>query len=121
MNAESTIAPPILTPKSTLITSLVPNILSCNFGSRLCVFDPNSNQSSLHFWKVGIVKPLCFKIIEILFEQGLISYKDLSNEMVNIIKSKKDEIVFKLDLPLPGSPRIIVTVFGLLKNSSLKK
>ena len=34
-----------------------------------------------------------------LFEQGLISYKDLSNEMVNIIKSKKDEIVFKLDLP----------------------
>ena len=34
-----------------------------------------------------------------LFEQGLISYKDLSNEMVNIVKSKKDEIVFKLDLP----------------------
>ena len=34
-----------------------------------------------------------------LFEQGLISYKDLSDEMVNIIKSKKDEIVFKLDLP----------------------
>ena len=34
-----------------------------------------------------------------LFEQGLISYKDLSNEMVNILKSKKDEIVFKLDLP----------------------
>ena len=33
-----------------------------------------------------------------LFEQGLISYKDLSNEIINILKSKKDEIVFKLDL-----------------------
>ena len=34
-----------------------------------------------------------------MFEQGLISYKDLSNEIINILKSKKDEIVFKLDLP----------------------
>mgnify|MGYP001472367907 FL=1 len=34
-----------------------------------------------------------------LFEQGLISYKDLSNEIINILKSKKDEIVFRLDLP----------------------
>ena len=33
-----------------------------------------------------------------LFEQGLISYKDLNNQILNIIKSKKDEIVFKLDL-----------------------
>ena len=28
-----------------------------------------------------------------LFEQGLISYKDLSNEIINILKSKKDEIL----------------------------
>ena len=34
-----------------------------------------------------------------LLEQGLISYKDLSNEIINILKSKKEEIVFKLDLP----------------------
>ena len=34
-----------------------------------------------------------------LFEQGLISYKDLSDEIINILKSKKDEIIFKLDLP----------------------
>ena len=33
-----------------------------------------------------------------LFEHGLISYKDLSDEIINILKSKKDEIVFKLDL-----------------------
>ena len=34
-----------------------------------------------------------------LFEQGLISYKDLNNEISNILKSKKDEIVLKLELP----------------------
>ncbi len=34
-----------------------------------------------------------------LLEQGLISYKDLSNEIINILKSKKEEIIFKLDLP----------------------
>ena len=33
-----------------------------------------------------------------LFEQGLISYKDLSHEMLNILKSKRDEIVFKMKL-----------------------
>ena len=34
-----------------------------------------------------------------LFEQGLISYKDLNNEIFNIIKSKRDEIILKLELP----------------------
>ena len=33
-----------------------------------------------------------------LLEQGLVSYKDLSSEILNIIKSKKDEFIFKLDL-----------------------
>ena len=33
-----------------------------------------------------------------LFEQGLLSYKDLSNEILNILKSKRDEIVFKMKL-----------------------
>ena len=31
-----------------------------------------------------------------LLEQGLISYKDLSNEILNIFNSKKDEIIIKL-------------------------
>ena len=34
-----------------------------------------------------------------LFEQGLISYKDLNSEFLNILKSKKDEIILKLELP----------------------
>ena len=33
-----------------------------------------------------------------LFEQGLISYKDLSSEIINVLKSKRDEIVFKMKL-----------------------
>ena len=33
-----------------------------------------------------------------LFEQGLISSKDLSSEFLNILKSKRDEIVFKMKL-----------------------
>ena len=33
-----------------------------------------------------------------LFEQGLISSKDLANEIMNILKSKRDEIVFRMKL-----------------------
>ena len=33
-----------------------------------------------------------------LFEQGMISSKDLSSELLNILKSKRDEIVFKMKL-----------------------
>jgi len=33
-----------------------------------------------------------------LFEQGIISSKDLSTELLNILKSKRDEIVFKMKL-----------------------
>ena len=33
-----------------------------------------------------------------LFEQGLISSKDLANELMTILKSKRDEIVFKMKL-----------------------
>ena len=33
-----------------------------------------------------------------LFEQGLLNSKDLGNEIFNILKSKRDEIVFKMKL-----------------------
>ena len=33
-----------------------------------------------------------------IFEQGLVSSKDLANELTNILKSKRDEIVFKMRL-----------------------
>ena len=33
-----------------------------------------------------------------LFEQGVISYKDLSSEILNVLRLKRDEIVFKMKL-----------------------
>ena len=33
-----------------------------------------------------------------LFEQGLVSYKDLSTEILNILRSKRDEIIFKMKI-----------------------
>ena len=33
-----------------------------------------------------------------LFEQGIVSSKDLSSELFNVLKSKRDEFVFKMKL-----------------------
>tara|TARA_Y100000590_G_scaffold214250_1_gene242878 strand:- start:1029 stop:1277 length:249 start_codon:yes stop_codon:yes gene_type:complete len=33
-----------------------------------------------------------------IFEQGLLTYKDLSSEIINILKSRRDEIIFRLKL-----------------------
>ena len=33
-----------------------------------------------------------------IFEQGLISYKDLSSEILNVLRCKRDEIIFKMKI-----------------------
>ena len=43
-----------------------------------------------------------------LFEQGLISYKDLSSEMLNILISKRDEVIFKMKLTSKEETEILV-------------
>ena len=43
-----------------------------------------------------------------LFEQGLISYKDLSSEIINVLKSKRDEIIFKMKLTSKEETDILV-------------
>ena len=43
-----------------------------------------------------------------LFEQGLISYKDLSFEILNILRSKRDEIVFKMKLTSKEETDILI-------------
>jgi hypothetical protein len=43
-----------------------------------------------------------------LFEQGMISYKDLSSEILNILKSKRDEIVFKMKLASKEETDILI-------------
>ena len=43
-----------------------------------------------------------------LFEQGLLSYKDLSSEIINVLKSKRDEIVFKMKLTSKEETDILI-------------
>ena len=51
-----------------------------------------------------------------LFEQGLISYKDLSSEVLNVLRSKRDEIVFKMKLTSKEETDILIKrVEGLEK------
>ena len=54
-----------------------------------------------------------------LFEQGLISYKDLNNEILNILKSKKDEIILKLELPTKEEFDIWLKLLKKVSNSYL--
>jgi len=63
-----------------------------------------------------------------LFEQGLISYKDLSSEVVNVLKSKRDEIVFKMKLTSKEETDILIKrieslerKINKLKKNKLKK
>jgi len=63
-----------------------------------------------------------------LFEQGLISYKDLSSEMINVLKSKRDEIIFKMKLTSKEETDILIKRFDnlekkieKLEKSNLKK
>jgi polyhydroxyalkanoate synthesis regulator phasin len=39
-----------------------------------------------------------FDKISKLFEEGLVSSRDLASELITILKSKRDEIVFKMKL-----------------------
>ena len=43
-----------------------------------------------------------------LFEQGLVSYKDLSSEILNILRSKRDEVVFKMKLTSKEETEVLV-------------
>ena len=60
-----------------------------------------------------------------IFEQGLISYKDLSSEIFNILKSKRDEIVFKMKLTSKEETDILIkrveNLEKKLQKKSLKK
>ena len=56
-----------------------------------------------------------------LIEQGLISYKDLNREILNIIKSKKEEIIFKLDLPTKEEFEVLKKRVEFLESKIVKK
>ena len=61
-----------------------------------------------------------------LFEQGMISTKDLSSELLTILKSKRDELVFRLKLTSKDefeilSKRVEILEKKIEKTNSKKK
>ena len=43
-----------------------------------------------------------------LFEQGFVTYKDLSTELITILKSKRDEVIFKMKLTSKEETEIMI-------------
>ena len=58
-----------------------------------------------------------------LLAQWLISYKDLSNEVINIIKSQRDEIILKMKISTKEETDILKRRIEKLENeiNKLKK
>ena len=57
-----------------------------------------------------------------LLEKGLVSSKDIGNEIMNILKSKRDEIVFRMKLTSKDEFEILSKrVENLEKKINLKK
>ena len=63
-----------------------------------------------------------------LFEQGLISSKDLSSEILNILRSQRDDIIFKMKLTSKEETEILLKriekiekKIEKLENTNLKK
>ena len=55
-----------------------------------------------------------------IFEQGMISTKDLSSELFNILKSKRDEIVFKMKLTSKDEFDVLSKRVEILENKIKK-
>ena len=51
---------------------------------------------------------LFFNKLSKLIEQGLYNYKDLSNEFISILKSKRDELIYKLKLTSSEETEVII-------------
>ena len=55
-----------------------------------------------------------------LFEQGIVNYRDLSNEILNILKSKRDELIFKMKITGKEETDIIIKRLDNLEKKILK-
>ena len=56
-----------------------------------------------------------------LLEQGLITYRDLNEEILNILKSKRDEIVFKMKLASKEEINVLKKRVEILEKEIRKK
>ena len=50
-----------------------------------------------------------------VLEQGLVNYKDLSDEVINVLKSKRDEIIFRMKLASKEEIEILNKRIALLE------
>ena len=50
---------------------------------------------------------LFFNQISKFIEEGLYNYKDLSNEFISILKSKRDELIYKLKITSSEETEVI--------------
>ena len=55
-----------------------------------------------------------------LFEQGIVNYRDLSNEIFNILKSKRDELIYKMKITGKEETDIIKKRLDNLEKKILK-
>ena len=51
---------------------------------------------------------LFFNQISKLIEQGLYNYKDVSNEFISILKSKREELIYKLKLTSSEETEVLI-------------
>ena len=56
-----------------------------------------------------------------LFEQGIISYKDLSEEIVNIVKSQRDEIVLRMKISTKEETEVLKKRIETFKEELIQK
>jgi hypothetical protein len=55
-----------------------------------------------------------------LFEKGFVTYKDLTSELVNILKSKRDEVIFKMKITSKEETEIIIKRIENLEKKIIK-
>ena len=58
---------------------------------------------------------LFFNQISKILEQGLYNYKDLSNEFISILKSKRDELIFKLKITSSEETEVLIKRIEILE------
>tara|TARA_B100001287_G_scaffold275398_1_gene282904 strand:- start:567 stop:815 length:249 start_codon:yes stop_codon:yes gene_type:complete len=61
-----------------------------------------------------------FDKITKLLEQGLISSRDLTNELVSILKSKRDEVIFKMKLTSKEEFEVLAKRVEILEKKIVK-
>ncbi len=56
-----------------------------------------------------------FNQISKLIESGIYNYKDLSNEFISILKSKRDELIFKLKITSSEETEVLIKRIEILE------